>query len=72
MSQVDYSAMSDGELKRYFLKNRGEKAALQAYLYRRKKRSNSIIIKVGDSDFDTNTISPKVCYNNNESLRSVA
>ncbi|MEG4405561.1 DUF6887 family protein [Microcoleus sp. MON2_D5] len=53
MSQVDYTAISEGELKRYFLKNREEKAALQAYLYRRKKRSNSIIIKVGDSDFDT-------------------
>ncbi|MEG4280641.1 hypothetical protein QUA62_24670 [Microcoleus sp. MON1_C1] len=53
MSQVDYTAISEGELKRYFLKNRGDKAALQAYLYRRKKRSNSIIIKVGDSDFDT-------------------
>ena len=53
MSKVDYTAMSDGELKRYFLKNRGDKAALQAYLDRRKKRSNSIITKVGDLDFDT-------------------
>ncbi|EGK88748.1 hypothetical protein D0A34_17180 [Microcoleus vaginatus PCC 9802] len=53
MSQVDYTAMSYAELKRYFLKNRGDKAALQAYLYRRKKRSNSIITKVGDSDFHT-------------------
>jgi len=44
--------MSEGEVKRYFLKNRGDKAALQAYLYKRKKRSNSIITKVGDSDFD--------------------
>ena len=52
MSQVDYTAMSDEELKRYFLKNRGNKAALQAYLDRRKKRANSIITKVGDSDFD--------------------
>jgi hypothetical protein len=53
MSQVDYTAMSDGELKRYFLNNRGDKSALQAYLDRRKKRSNSIITKVGDLDFDT-------------------
>jgi len=53
MSQVYYTAMSDGELKRYLIKNRGEQAALQAYLYRRKKRSNSIITKVGDLDFDT-------------------
>ncbi|MCC3411666.1 MAG: hypothetical protein JGK24_01220 [Microcoleus sp. PH2017_29_MFU_D_A] len=53
MSQVDYTAMGDRELKRYFLKNRGDKAALQAYLDRRKERSNSIITKVGDPDFDT-------------------
>ncbi|MEG4106183.1 DUF6887 family protein [Microcoleus sp. S13_C5] len=53
MNPVDYTAMSDGELKRYFLKNRGDKAAQRAYLDRRKKRSNSIITKVGDSDFDT-------------------
>ncbi|WP_445243780.1 DUF6887 family protein [Microcoleus sp. MON1_C5] len=46
MSQVDYTAISYGELKRYFLKNCGNKAALQAYLDRRKKRSNSIIKKV--------------------------
>ena len=53
MSQVDYTGMGDRELKRYFLKNRGDKAALQAYLDRRKRRSNSIITKVGDPDFDT-------------------
>ena len=47
--------MSERELKRYFLKNLGDKAALQAELYRRKKRSNSIITKQGDSDFDTNS-----------------
>ncbi|MBD1811497.1 hypothetical protein H6F65_07255 [Microcoleus sp. FACHB-DQ6] len=44
---------TEGEVKRYFIKNYGEKAALPAYLYRRKKRSNSILTKVGDSDFDT-------------------
>lgn len=53
MSQVDYTAMCDRELKRYFLENRGDKAALQAYLDRRKRRSNSIITKLGDPDFDT-------------------
>ncbi|MBD1885869.1 DUF6887 family protein [Microcoleus vaginatus] len=53
MSQVDYTAISKGELKHYFIKNRGDKAALPAYLYRRKKRSNSILTKVGDSDVDT-------------------
>ena len=52
MSQVNYDAMSDRELKRYFLEHRDDKAALQAYLDRRKKRSFTVITKVGDADFD--------------------
>ncbi|MBD1895585.1 hypothetical protein [Coleofasciculus sp. FACHB-129] len=52
MSQVDYTAMSDRELKRYFLEHREEEAALQAYLERRRKRSSTVITKVGDPDFD--------------------
>jgi hypothetical protein len=55
MSKVDYTAMSEQELKRYFLENCGEQAALPAELYRRKKRSISIIRKQVDSDFDTNS-----------------
>jgi len=53
MSQVDYTGMGDRELKRYFLENGGDKAAVQAYLDRRKRRSNSIITKMGAPDFDT-------------------
>jgi hypothetical protein len=52
MSQVDYAAMSDQELKRYFLEHRNDEVALQAYLERRRKRSSGIITKVGDPDFD--------------------
>ncbi len=52
MSQVKYDAMSDRELKRYFLEHRDDKAALQAYLDRRRNRSSKIITKVGDPDFD--------------------
>jgi hypothetical protein len=47
--------MSEREVKRYFLKNRGDKAALPALLDSRKKRSNSLITKLRDSDFDTNS-----------------
>lgn len=52
MSQVNYDAMSDRELKQYFLEHRNDKNALQAYLDRRKKGSSKIITKVGDPDFD--------------------
>ncbi|MBW4621870.1 MAG: hypothetical protein KME17_21220 [Cyanosarcina radialis HA8281-LM2] len=52
MSQVNYNAMSDRDLKRYFLEHRDDKAALEAYLDRRRKRSSTVITKVGDPDFD--------------------
>ncbi|MGB3652920.1 MAG: hypothetical protein WBA41_17125 [Rivularia sp. (in: cyanobacteria)] len=32
MSLVNYNAMSDAELKQYFLKHRGDETAFQAYL----------------------------------------
>lgn len=53
MSQVDYSAMSYRELRRYFLNHREDKAALQAYLARRRERSRPVITTVDDPDFDT-------------------
>ncbi|MDZ8235877.1 MAG: hypothetical protein RMZ69_01660 [Nostoc sp. ChiQUE01a] len=34
MSQVNFDSMSDAELRRYFLANRQDKAAFQAYLDR--------------------------------------
>jgi len=52
MSQIDYAAMSDRELKQYFLNHREDEAALQAYLERRRKRSSGVIAKVGDPDFE--------------------
>ncbi len=52
MSQVDYDAMSDQQLKRYFLEHRNDKVALQMYLDRRRKRSLNVITKVGDPDFE--------------------
>lgn len=43
MSQIDYTAMSDQELRQYFLKHREDKTALQAYLERRRERSGQVI-----------------------------
>ena len=52
MSQVDYTAMSYKELRRYFLKHREDQAAFQAYLVRRQERSRPVITRVDDPDFD--------------------
>lgn len=52
MSKVNYNAMSDSQLKQYFLKNRGDKAAFQAYLDRINQRPLRIIASPSDPDFD--------------------
>jgi hypothetical protein len=52
MSQVNYAAMSDRDLKQYFLRHRGDKTALQAYLDRLSDRPREIITTVDDPDFD--------------------
>ncbi|MBE9128772.1 MULTISPECIES: DUF6887 family protein [unclassified Coleofasciculus] len=52
MSQVDYTVMSYKELRRYFLKHRDDQAAFQAYLARRRERSQPVITRVDDPDFD--------------------
>ncbi len=53
MNQVDYSAMSDQELKQHFLKHREDKVALQTYLRRLGERSHEVITTVDDPEFDT-------------------
>ena len=52
MSQINYSAMSYRELRRYFLDHRDDRAAFQAYLARRRERSHPVITRVDDPDFD--------------------
>lgn len=52
MTQINYDAMSDQELKRYFLENREDKLALQAYLDRLSKRERKIIATADDPDFE--------------------
>ena len=52
MSQINYAAMSNQELKQYFLKHREDEAALQAYLERRREGSLQVITTVDDPDFD--------------------
>ena len=52
MSRVDYGVMSDAQLKEYFLKHRGDRAAFQAYLDRINKRPLRVIASPNDPDFD--------------------
>jgi hypothetical protein len=52
MSQVNFEAMNDAELRRYFLENRQDRAACQAYLDRFSQRPKSIIASPIDPDFD--------------------
>ena len=52
MSQTNYDAMSDAELKQYFLKHRGDQTAFQAYLDRVNQRPRRIIASPDDPDFD--------------------
>ncbi|MGJ3252298.1 MAG: DUF6887 family protein [Elainellaceae cyanobacterium] len=52
MSQVNFDAMSDAELKRHFLSNRRDQAVFQAYLDRFSQRLKSLIASPSDPDFD--------------------
>jgi hypothetical protein len=52
MSQVNYAAMSDRELRQHFLRNREDKIAFQEYLDRLNNRPKNIITTVDDPDFD--------------------
>lgn len=52
MSRANYDGMTKVELKQYFLTHRGDRAALQAYLYRINQRPLRIIASPGEPDFD--------------------
>ncbi|MEH2389773.1 MAG: hypothetical protein V7K14_29235 [Nostoc sp.] len=52
MSQVNYAAMSDQELRQYFLRHREDKIAIRVYLDRLGDRPRNIITTVDAPDFD--------------------
>lgn len=52
MSQVNYAAMSDQQLRQYFLLHREDKMAIRAYLDRLSDHPRNIITTVDDPDFD--------------------
>jgi hypothetical protein len=52
MSQVNYDAMSDAELRTYFLAHRQDTAAFQAHLDRLNRHTPTIVANPADPDFD--------------------
>ncbi len=52
MRQTNYSSMSDQELREYFLVNKYDQSALQAYLARRNSKPRKVITRIDDIDFD--------------------
>ena len=67
MSQINYTKMSDKQLKEYFLEHRNDQNALQEYLARRQKKP--VITTVNDSDFDIK-IQESIRQQINQSLKS--
>jgi predicted metal-dependent RNase len=51
MTQVNYAAMSDKELKRYFLQHREDRVAMQVYFSRLEARPHRVVTTIGDPDF---------------------
>ncbi len=52
MNQINYDAMSDTELRTYFLAHRQDQAAFQAHLDRLNRQSPTIVANPNESDFD--------------------
>ncbi len=52
MSQADFTAMTNEELKQYIVKHRDDQEALSAYLERRNQQDFPVIANVKDIDFD--------------------
>jgi hypothetical protein len=48
MNKIDYAAMTDQELKQYFLSHRNDDAAFQAYMDRRHARPRTVLIEAGE------------------------
>jgi hypothetical protein len=52
MTQANYNAMSDKQLKYYFLQHREDREAMQAYFSRIESRPHRIVATLDDPDFD--------------------
>jgi hypothetical protein len=52
MDRVNYTTMSDEELRQYFLRHREDKIALRVYLARLSDRPRKVITTMDEPDFD--------------------
>lgn len=57
MTQVNYAAMSDQELKHYILTNRKDLEAFQVYMDRRRSRPNRTVVKYDDPAWEEKIVS---------------
>lgn len=57
MSNVNYAAMSELELKRYILIHRDDREAFYAYMDRRHSRPHKVSIKLDDPAWEDKIIS---------------
>jgi hypothetical protein len=56
MSKINFDAMSDQELRQYFLNNKQDPEVLSAYLARRSRSNKTVIAKVDDPDFEAKVL----------------
>jgi len=73
METINYSAMSDEDLKSYFLQHREDKLALENYLERVGDRPHQVITTVDDPEFDTkiHAVTKQKILNNNNGKSSI-
>jgi hypothetical protein len=57
MTQVNYTVMTDRELKDYMLNHREDRSAFQAYLDRRHDRPDRTIIQMDDPNWEQKVLS---------------
>lgn len=57
MTEVNYAAMSNQELKRYILNNRKDLEAFQVYMDRRHSRPNRTVVKFDDPAWEEKIVS---------------
>ncbi len=73
METINYLAMSDEELKSYFLQHREDKLALENYLDRVGDRPHQVITTVDDPEFDAkiHAVTKQKILNNNNGKSSI-
>jgi hypothetical protein len=56
MKKIDYTTMSDQELKQYLIAHKDDQDAFYAYMDRRHSRTNKVSIAYDDPEWETKII----------------